>query len=66
MNKMKTREVREGMEEKKVHDRRLMEESRGYVYPVFVTSKERPKRKESIKPDLIYEALLWLEAGRGV
>lgn len=62
---MRTQEVREGMEEKKVYDRRLMEESRGYILPVF-TSKERPKREESIKPDLIYEASLWLEAGRGV
>lgn len=65
MNKMRTQEVREGTEEKKVYDRRLMEESRGYIFPVF-TSKERPMREESIKPDLIYQTSLWLESGRGV
>lgn len=32
--------------------------------PVF-TSMERPQREESIKADLINEAALWLEGGRG-
>lgn len=50
------------MEEEKVYDRRLIEEGRGSIAPVF-TSRERPKREVSIKADLIYEASLWLEEG---
>lgn len=41
-----------------------MVESRGYIFPVF-TNREMPKRGGPIKADLIYEASLWLEGGRG-
>lgn len=61
---MKTRKGKERMEENNVYDRGQMEESRAYIFPVF-TSRERPKREESIKADLIYEVPLWLEGGRG-
>lgn len=58
MNKIRTQEG------KNVYYRRLMEDSRGSISPVFI-SRERPKTEESIKADLIYESALWLEGGRG-
>lgn len=63
LTKVQPGRKKQRMEEKDVYDRRLMEGSKGYIFPVF-TSRERPKREKSIKADLIYEASLWLEAGK--
>lgn len=57
-------EGEEKTEEKGIYERGKMEESGRHIVPVF-TSMERPQREESIKADLIYEAALWLEGGRG-